>query len=565
MSSPKIILKVKFSAYAPSDRQSQDFGNYAVDYMGRKQAIESKEYLSPEEQQELSHINQQLSKVDQKLELIDSFSPKFKGRSKLDQITNKELNVKSIAEMNADEFEKYQDYMSRKNAIEAKSNSNLSNREKIELKKYNDFFKKYDLPSIEDDGVLPGYFTSEQEIVRNEDKPHIRKKIRECATAGSIMWQPIVSFDNEFLKQMKVYDPKTGYLDEAGLRKASHKMMNYLKEKEGLNPIYWTAAIHRNTDNIHIHYALVENANSRKLQKYKGIEEPRGKFKQSTLDGMKSTFANSFFKTTDLLRDLNQARQDLTKSVTEAFKESITNPSFQNNLNTLVQSLPEERNLWRWGSLNKKQKDKLNEVVDQVMLEDPEYGVWTKLFTTYQNYYESLYGHSKNNKKNVTYKKWLDMRKRVGNALLSDLRRMDKKAAYYRSKLRFNQKIDPNNFSQQAVEILKEKLPDDITTAPHHTRLHYISEKKYKERHDEWKRAQERNYKKKKEEYKEESNLKKKAIRPVIRKATANELYNKMRAVFDKEMTSKDKQEAILEYERLKQQSIEIEQNQLQQ
>ena len=72
-------------------------------------------------------------------------------------------------------------------------------------------------------------------------------------------------------------------------------------------------------------------------------------------------------------------------------------------------------------------------------------------------------------------------------------------------------------------------------------------------------------YKKKKEEHKEESNLKKKAIRPVIRKATANELYNKMRAVFDKEMTSKDKQEAILEYERLKQQSIEIEQNQLQQ
>lgn len=114
--------------------------------------------------------------------------------------------------------------------------------------------------------------------------------------SGSIMWQPIISFDNNFLKEMKVYDPTTGYLDEAGLRKASHKMMNYLEKREGLNPIYWTAAIHRNTDNIHIHYALVEQANSRKLQKYKGIEEPRGKFKQSTLDGMKSTFANSFLE-----------------------------------------------------------------------------------------------------------------------------------------------------------------------------------------------------------------------------------------------------------------------------
>ncbi|OYR98878.1 hypothetical protein CBF61_10635, partial [Lactobacillus taiwanensis] len=454
MSTPKIILKVKFSTYVPSDNNSQDFGNYAVDYMGRKQALESKEYLSSDEQNELAYINNQLSKVDKKLELIDSFSPRFQGRSKLDQVTNKALEIKSIAEMNADEFAKYQDYMSRKNALEANSNSHLSNSEKNELALINGYLNKYDVPTVQDDKVLPGYFTSEKEIIRNEDKAEIRKKIRECAMSGSIMWQPIISFDNNFLKEMKVYDPKTGYLDEAGLRKASHKMMDYLEKKEGLNLIYWTAAIHRNTDNIHIHYALVESANSRKLQKYKGIEEPRGKFKQSTLDGMKSTFANSFFRTTDLLRDLNEARQHLTKSVTTAFKESITQPSFQNDLNKFVQNLPNERRKWRFGSLNKMQKDDLNKLVDHVMLDDPEYGNWTKLFTTYRDYYESLYGHSKNNKKNIAYKKWLDMRSRVGNALLSDLRRMDKRAEYYRNKINIHSK-NVDNFCEEVVRSLQ--------------------------------------------------------------------------------------------------------------
>ena len=561
MSTPKIILKVKFSAYAPSDNNSQDFGNYAVDYMGRKQALESKEYLSSDEQNELAYINNQLSKVDKKLELIDSFSPRFQGRSKLDQVTNKALKIKSIAEMNADEFAKYKDYMSRKNAIEANSNSHLSNSEKNELALINGYLNKYDVPTVQDDKVLPGYFTSEKEIIRNEDKADIRKKIRECAMSGSIMWQPIISFDNNFLKKMKGYDPTTGYLDEAGLRKASHKMMDYLEKKEGLNPIYWTAAIHRNTDNIHIHYALVEQANSRKLQKYKGIEEPRGKFKQSTLDGMKSTFANSFFKTTDLLRDLNEARQHLTKSVTTAFKESITQPSFQNNLNKFVQNLPNERKKWRVGSLNKIQKDDLNKLVDQVMLDDPEYGNWTKLFTTYRDYYESLYGHSKNNKKNIAYKKWLDMRSRVGNALLSDLRRMDKRAEYYREKINIHSK-NADNFCEEVVRSLQLDNRKKKKVFSKHRPLGYISRKHYQEKHDEWRRIQEHRIKKKKDKYKEERKLKKNAIRPIIRKATANQLYSRMQAVFDKEMTSKDKQQALLEYEQLNQ---SIEHNQLEQ
>ena len=225
-----------------------------------------------------------------------------------------------------------------------------------------------------------------------------------------------------------------------------------------------------------------------------------------------------------------------------------------------MQSLPNERKNWRVGSLNQKQKKDLYKLVDHVMLDDPEYGNWTKLFTTYRDYYESLYGHSKNNKKNIAYKKWLDMRSRVGNALLSDLRRMDKRAEYYREKINIHSK-NANNFCEEVVRSLQLNRKKKKVFSKHRP-LGYISRKHYQEKHDEWRRIQEHRIKKKKDKYKEEKKLKKNAIRPIIRKATANQLYSRMQAVFDKEMTSKDKQQALLEYEQLNQ---SIEHNQLEQ
>ena len=72
-----------------------------------------------------------------------------------------------------------------------------------------------------------------------------------------------------------------------------------------------------------------------------------------------------------------------------------------------------------------------------------------------------------------------------------------------------------------------------------------IIQKKYKQRHDEWKRIQLKQ-KKNKSDYE----LKKK-LRPIFKKENTSRLYSRMQKIFQKEMTSKDKQEALLEYERL--------------
>ena len=73
------------------------------------------------------------------------------------------------------------------------------------------------------------------------------------------MWQSVFSFRNDFLAENNVYNPKTKLLDEAKLRDATRVAMNDFTSKMGMaHSAIWSAAIHRNTDNIHIHVAIVE-------------------------------------------------------------------------------------------------------------------------------------------------------------------------------------------------------------------------------------------------------------------------------------------------------------------
>lgn len=62
------------------------------------------------------------------------------------------------------------------------------------------------------------------------------------------------------------------------------------------------ASIHRNTDNIHIHFSTIKQKPSRELQEWNGEILPRGKRRQSTMDTMKTSFGNELLENKD---DLN--------------------------------------------------------------------------------------------------------------------------------------------------------------------------------------------------------------------------------------------------------------------
>ena len=96
------------------------------------------------------------------------------------------------------------------------------------------------------------------------------------------MWQDVFSFDNEWLEKNGLYDSKSHTVDEEKVIAAVRSTMNELKKKENLDGLVWSASLHYNTDNIHVHIASVEPNPTRE----------RGKRKPKTLVDMKSKFLN---------------------------------------------------------------------------------------------------------------------------------------------------------------------------------------------------------------------------------------------------------------------------------
>lgn len=162
---------------------------------------------------------------------------------------------------------------------------------------------------------------------------------------GSVMWQDVISFDTQFLVRHRLLDPQTDTLNTKAMIVASHKMMETFANLEKLNNPYWVTAIHRNTGNIHIHFATVEEANSRKIKEIKGKQQPREKRKQSTIDKMKTSFTNELLDMSDLLKDINTKRNKLRKEVIKAFKELPQDNNLQSEITNLLLDLPTNKKM----------------------------------------------------------------------------------------------------------------------------------------------------------------------------------------------------------------------------
>lgn len=537
---PYIILTSDFVYARPG--QGKNYGSYGTDYMARKEALEKLSYLTPEEKTEYLQRKVLLSSEDDpNLVTISKHYSQTNDDSKLTKASIAELNKTSFIELSSQDYSKYIGYMMRKQALANKEKTNgLSATEAKELERVTKAANKYDASQIGKDKILQGYFSCDQDTIKLGDLDHIRAKMRSAQANNSILWQDVISFDNEYLRKMGVFDPTTGYLDESGIRKASKKMMDTLTEKENLNNPFWTAAIHRNTDNIHIHFGIVEAANSRPLKRWKDEDgivhvEPKGWRQLSTIQAMKSAFTNEMFDITSLLKEMNLRRNEITKGMTEAFTKSFEEPNFQRDLNDFIQVLPEDRNKWRWANLNSEQRQTLTTLVDTVMEDNPSYQKWNNLFQDYREHYQKMYGQAKNNRDNEAAKKWEDLKRRAGNALLKEIKVIDQNVNHFRQQgTRAQSKA---NFDQGNVNNVRHRR---------------------RNKQFDW---QELNFKRQKDykRKKELENSLNKAIRPLLTRKASNVVFNRIKRQCEKNLTTLEKQQALSAYERT-QQAISMEQ-----
>lgn len=436
--SPAVILTCQFTL-----PNKKSFSTY-IDYMTREKALEEKERRTPEEEKELRLIKNALE---------DFYIPEGKtfSESKTDKEFSETSNeAQSLMEhginfdkLEEQDFTKYLSYMTRHYALEQKKE--LTQSEQKEYQCLNQAIKKYQTePHKKASGNLPGVFSIASDEVKGSDLKEIKKIFQRGQQKGSIIYQDVVSHDHSYLEKIGLYDPKTDTLDEEGLKAAGRKMMETLFEKEQLNETgYWMATIHRNTKHIHIHFAVVEKENTRKP--YTEIENgvsyvvPKGKRRQATLDAMKTNYVHElehFSYEKDRMigmekRNLLTRKSDLRNTLTKVVKEPARYDQHAMKLLTEVyKTLPDKRMEWNYGDENRTKlspytREKLDELTKYVLTKEPEYQEYIQISKALKEEAKSLYGESKRESKDAEKNALFDLKKRTGNAILTELKRQD--------------------------------------------------------------------------------------------------------------------------------------------
>lgn len=301
----------------------------------------------------------------------------------------------------------------------------------------------------------------------DEDKMNILKeKFKNSDENSRIMYQDIISFDNQFLIENGLFNEETDKLDESKIKKATRRMMHQMIKDNRMdeNKTFWCANIHYDTDNIHIHIASSEEENTRKTisnGKYKG--QYKGKRASKTLKNMKSTFANSIDQDIGLMKEFDELKKDIKEDIKDRMKKSKLDIHSVKHIfkqkkdyNDLVKRLPPTNQSWSYNS------DKIKAIqpeIDQYIenyiapyyKEDKE--KVEEILDKQTSNYKKLYGE------NSRYEDYKENKKErlksdVGNTFLRELKTIEKEKQQemYYNKERNNKNSQSNKKSVRNIK-----------------------------------------------------------------------------------------------------------------
>ena len=149
---------------------------------------------------------------------------------------------------------------------------------------YHDPNPKYDQYGyMNDEDKTDGLFDDNNDLVSEFGKFRHTKIFDESQLKDCPLYQGVISFDNNFLAQYKIDYTSPGGLTK--LKGIARLGIAELIENSHLDSgnVDWTAAIHTNTDNIHVHFAIVE------VEK---VDRRYDRLELKALDKLKSRVAN---------------------------------------------------------------------------------------------------------------------------------------------------------------------------------------------------------------------------------------------------------------------------------
>lgn len=311
-------------------------------------------------------------------------------------------------------------------------------------------------------------FTRNSDKLSVEEKGELKELFKTAQSRGSLMWQTVISFDNEYLGKLGLYDKEKGCLvDEKRMMGCARKAIDEMLKAENLENAVWTASFHYNTDNIHIHIASVEPTPMRqkrlyrqweknekgeikmRINSYTGKREKiplldrngnqivkecyKGTFKQSSIRRLKSVLES----------ELNQDKEDIIQLATlmrgiikdKQEQKLMENPIFKDQLLEIymeVRASGTERRYWNYNQKTFSQIKPKIDAVSDFFIQSYHKDDFAKISAQIEKEeakFKSAYGGKNNYREN----KMIDLYTRLGNAILKELQDYDRRQEEHKS------------------------------------------------------------------------------------------------------------------------------------
>jgi hypothetical protein len=358
--------------------------------------------------------------------------------------------VTEFSDNHKSDFTGYVDYIDRPDAVN-----------KEQAKEYARFSGYTDY--MDDPEKSTGLFTKDQDFLSEEQKEELKEVYALAGSRGSLLWQSVLSFDNTWLSQMGIYDSSEKRLDEKRLKTAVRSSMGKLLEKEKLQNALWSASIHYNTDNLHVHIATVEPTPMRQQKEYVQYEKEKidgkwqykkewnekskryekiplldaegnikreteyvGKFQQGSIDAAKREFVKEISLHKEINSEINSLIRDTILGQRKE-KNLLQDKDFRKDLFALYEKLPEvvSWNLWAYNANImeplKKEIDGISKRYIETYHQD-DFRRLEGILEGQEKVYQAAYGKSNDFKQN----KVDDLYARLGNSILAELKAYDR-------------------------------------------------------------------------------------------------------------------------------------------
>ncbi len=101
-----------------------------------------------------------------------------------------------------------------------------------------------------------GMFDFYRDVITTKQREFYHHRFQEAYEDNAILWKPVISFEQGVLEEIGVIENRV--VNEEKLKQATRQAVdNFIKNNE-LPAMHWTGMIHYDTDNVHIHVAMVE-------------------------------------------------------------------------------------------------------------------------------------------------------------------------------------------------------------------------------------------------------------------------------------------------------------------